>query len=614
MRAKRSRLVLVVAIFTLGLLVTMLSGPWRLQIVSPGELSSVHLAIEGSNDEENCSSCHQAGSESLSGWLNIAMGESAQDHGEQCISCHFKDDEIAKEQSMLVHGVRTSVLTGRILSRVDAGESASIATEQDETAAPKSSIGLLGTTTGRLLLVDAIHGPVESVREQMPCATCHQEHRGSDHDLTFMSDAQCQVCHQNPFESFNEGHPKFTQVSRQSGGISFDHAKHEERFESGELDCGNCHIADSLGLMMEVRTFESACQGCHEQGSSDHHGDAIKKNPLFILQLPEIEFEDEVYWPTDHAYGEALTPMMAILLAGDDAALPLVRMIFDEDGAAGDLYEWLLETDDNDEPELRLELAAALKRLVADLADHTKDGALARSTRLAKAFGTDVDDIHVQNLANELASANFVMQSFRQRYLPQLSDDMAGVTVSADDDVQPDTQWVTSSSMGGWRIDSDEGSISYSPSTHADGLLRHWMDALKIHSTKTLTTKQRGDEDEVLRGKLRKQFYADLKNDFNTCTKCHTQENTSINWAAAGRAEGFSGYAKFNHSPHIAMLPQENNCVTCHILNSGAKKLAGISMPRGFLPHRNERCESCHEPGRANNSCLNCHQYHELRP
>ena len=115
------------------------------------------------------------------------------------------------------------------------------------------------------------------------------------------------------------------------------------------------------------------------------------------------------------------------------------------------------------------------------------------------------------------------------------------------------------------------------------------------------------------RSALRKRLYADLKSDFNTCTRCHTQEEQVINWNTAGRASGSSGYARFNHSPHIAMLPDQNSCVTCHELIIGGASNEKMSM-RGFLPHQNKRCESCHAPDRANNTCLNCHQYHEFRP
>lgn len=618
LRAKRGLLVKLVAAATFGFLVLMLGDPWRQGFVSPGELSSVHLAIEGTAGEENCMTCHSAGSQGPAAWIETLLtasddGEDHHNRSEQCLACHFKDGEIAREQAMLVHGVASGQLERVTLiaqspnpDQSPEKPSGGIQANVDVTVVGAS---VIGATTSQLILADLVHGPIEDKLE-IACSNCHQEHRGINHDLRLMDDVACQVCHQQSFESFNFGHPRFTQVPRQTGGISFDHAKHEERFESGKMNCAGCHALDSQGHTMEVKSFENACEGCHEQRSTDHHGDAIKKNPLLMIQLPEIEFEDDAYWPVDYAYGESLTPMMTMLLAGDDEALPLLEKIYDEDGAAGDLYEWLIETDDNDEPALRVELAMALKRLIAELADDSKDGAKARIDRLASALGTTVDDMHVQHLANDLASANFVMLIFKQLYLPQVDADLAGEEVSAEDDDQPETQWMTSATTAGWRVDFDDASVSYRPLTHGDSLLKDWMEALKIHSTKpAVDVANRKSE---IRAALQKHIYAELKSDFNACTKCHTQEEQTINWNAAGRASGFSGYTKFNHSPHIAMLPDQDDCMTCHVLNTGSAN--DLSMPRGFLPHRNERCASCHAPGKANNTCLNCHQYHKLRP
>ena len=134
--------------------------------------------------------------------------------------------------------------------------------------------------------------------------------------MTVMSDAECQVCHQQPFESFNVGHPEFGSITPTGIGISFNHQKHAARFTDETLTCSSCHMPDEQGKTMAVASFETACQGCHAQGSRDHHGDGIKRNSLLFLQLPELEFDEPVYWPTDGAWGEQFSPMMLLLLAG----------------------------------------------------------------------------------------------------------------------------------------------------------------------------------------------------------------------------------------------------------------------------------------------------------
>lgn len=580
-------------VLALGVLIVGLVGPWRMLFVSPGELSASHMAIQGGPGEENCSVCHEAGAKSFSGWLDLATTTSDDVIGlhqtDQCLDCHFTSAEN-----------RSDIL--RVHSRPEP-----LPQPADSPANP-TELEVHGLTSAKLNLAAFIHGPPDVPADFIECAYCHQDHLGSQHDMTAMSDAECQVCHAVKFESFNKGHPQFPVANDYFQGITFDHSEHKTRFANEELVCSGCHMRDASGRTMEVKAFETSCAGCHEQGSMDHHGDAIKKNPLMFLQLPEMEFSEAVYWPEDNAYGEVLTPMMALLLAGDETALPLLDTIYNE--AYGDLYEWRILLEDNDEVELQAELAASIKRLVAELADYSDAGAEARARRIANAFDSTIDDPVVQNLAAELASASFVMQMFKQRYLPQLDDDIRGDAVSADDDAAADAQWMTSRNMSGWRVDSDEGTISYRPVVHADALLKHWIEALtrygdtKPSEANTNAMKQRGS--------LRKRIFDDMKNDFNACTKCHSQEGEQISWTAVGRDYRASGFVKFDHRPHIAMLHEPQNCLTCHVANDGSvTELVGA---RGFLGHGKAVCETCHTPDGANNTCLNCHQYHETRP
>jgi hypothetical protein len=197
------------------------------------------------------------------------------------------------------------------------------------------------------------------------------------------------------------------------------------------------------------------------------------------------------------------------------------------------------------------------------------------------------------------------MQRFQQRYLPQLADDLDGAEVSADDDEFFESEWITSAGMAGWRVDSDEGLVSYRPVAHADDLLASLMMLMQID-------RPNGSAQAVVMGRINEAF----ENDFRTCTKCHSEQNGEIAWTSSDRTKGLSGFAKFNHSPHLTMLASQSECSSCHVLETSSHgvEMAGLETVRGFLPHRNESCTSCHAPGLANNSCLNCHQYHEERP
>lgn len=567
----------------------MLAGPWVQSFINPGQLSSAHLAIQGTEGFENCASCHVNGNSNPSDWLKAAFSSKEIAHETSslaCFDCHFTGLGVGLEQSMLPHGQSSSRMTA-LTSKALMGKP-------------------LHSGNHRLLEFSALmHGPVAVPEEGLACASCHSEHRGADHDLLFMSDNECQSCHQRPFKSFNQGHPQFTQESPESVGIIFDHAKHESRFESEALVCSSCHLADDLGREMGVLPFNQSCQGCHEQGSKDHHGDKIRKGAIAVLQLPEIEFDEEVYWPTEDAIGESLPPLMALMLLGDPQAVPLLESIFNEDGADGDLYEWLILTDDEDEPELRAELAQALKRLVSDFSDSSKQGAKVRRERLSRAVNLGIEDPYLTHLADELDGASFAMQRFQQRYLPQLIDDLNGIEVTSDDEEESEADWLISGGMAGWRVDSDEGLVSYRPIAHADNMLKSLM-----------TLMQGVQSDDSARGAIMSHISTAFEDDFRSCTKCHSDQYEEIAWSASDRVGGLSGFAKFNHSPHLAMLTDQSECTSCHVLKTSSHglEISGMEIVRGFLPHRKERCESCHAPGLANNSCLNCHQYHEERP
>ena len=587
-RARRGRVVGLVTVFSLGFLLLMLDGPWFASFVNPGQLSSVHLAIQDSEGLENCSACHVNADTGFTGWFNGAFSSVESAHetvNDACLDCHFTERGLARDQSMLVHG------SSRL---VDEATQVSVSTRSVETS-----------PSFTLEVASFIQGPVSVPEDGLACASCHSEHRGSGHDLLAMSDNECQACHQNPFKSFNDGHPQFTPDAQGAVGIVFDHLKHESRFKAGVLDCESCHVNEYSGSEMGVLPFELSCQGCHEQGSKDHHGDKIKKNVITVLQLPEIEFDEDVYWPADYAIGESLTPLMALMLLGDTQAVALLESIFDEDGADGDLYEWLVLTDDEDEPELRSDLAQALKRLIADLSDSSKQGARIRRERLSRAMSVDIDDPRLNDFVNELDAASFVMQRFQQRFLPQLAADLDDAEVSADDDEVFESDWLISSGMAGWRVDSDEGSISYRPIDHGDTLLVSLMSLMQIDVPA-------GSTKAIVMDRVSQSF----EDDFRSCSRCHADQGTEIAWTSPARVSGLSGFAQFNHGPHLAMLASSSDCTSCHVLETSrsGEKAQGITAVKGFLPQSIETCESCHAEGLANNSCLNCHQYHERRP
>ncbi len=177
-------------------------------------------------------------------------------------------------------------------------------------------------TTYQELAVDnqvpvLVHSHTEDHDRVGSCASCHREHRGTDHSLVDLANATCVDCHQdlsscrrdpippsfqNEITSF-EQHPKFRSLANDPGTIKFNHALHtsvgvktpdqkdslglrlddlalsdQTAFQSFtdakgliKLECQFCHPpADSSALsgtdyqFMQMPNYENHCRACHE--------------------------------------------------------------------------------------------------------------------------------------------------------------------------------------------------------------------------------------------------------------------------------------------------------------------------------------------------------------
>ena len=523
-RARRGRLNVAVFIGAIGALLVLFAGPWRLEVISPGELTSVHMAIETPPDAANsCAVCHAAAEHGPLEWISGGIG----DHGSMaesgnCLRCHFADDA-ARAHAFDVHSV------------------------------PNDVLGAGG-------------GPVA-------CATCHREHRGRDHDLAFMNDTQCQVCHQAQFKSFSAGHPEFRSDQRHGMGIAFDHASHQEHFGETPFACLRCHEPDTAKRLMVLRPFEASCVGCHYGGSTDHHGDQIAKMGAgLVIQLPGAEFEsDDVDWPEDLDFEVELPPLMRLLLAGDDEAVaPLIEL---EDAEIVD------ELDDQD----KVAITSAIKRLV----DELLHGDL--RPRIARALGVSATHPTPAALADELSWATRAVLEFQQHWLPE-----PGVEpIERDASPRPET---------GWYHDQDDVAISYGVATHADRFVKVWVDALMV-------PREAGTGD---RDTIRQWVAEELADSFATCLRCHAGGR----WKPANREiPALGDHKPFVHGPHLSVFGSAaDSCTACHRLAEPSAGASACPSRHGFLEYARSDCASCHRPGRAADSCLTCHRYHILRP
>jgi hypothetical protein len=583
-RARRRRLAWSSVALITGLLAIALNGPWAAQMVSPGGLSHAHLAIEGAEGvASNCGVCHAPADSEHAGLLGGGLGMPDRlAQSQNCLKCHFDQ---ARDVAMRTHSV-----------------------DEDQLAAWMKDAGQTNATpTIALAAAVSVPRPHLDLQSDIACATCHIEHRGKAHNLSRLSDTQCQVCHSSRFTSFNDGHPEFDLAPRSRTGIAFDHKQHEDSgFGQRPFNCADCHEPDAAGVSMTLKPYDESCMGCHNQGMEDRHGTKIKDNSFLAFQLPFMEVED-VYWPEDAAYGEDELPvLMRLLLLGDDEALPGLRSI-DED-ADGIPFDWI-----PDEPEPVGVFTKAVKRLLDDLANGDED---ALRERLAKALGPGVEhgSHRVSALAESLAASRFAMLAYQQRWLPLLADDLAGDEV--EDDPVEGPEWALSGAQSGWYVDEGDVAVYYKPMGHADPVIKGLLDGLMdVNVTGVNPT-----GDDLYRVEQAQSIVEQLTGDGSfarsACLKCHSVESETgqINWSAANRSASASGFGKFNHRPHMAMLRDAENCSMCHMKPSGEGEAPEILTHGGFVPHTQATCASCHAPGQAENSCLNCHSYHHHRP
>jgi len=134
---------------------------------------------------------------------------------------------------------------------------------------------------------------------EMPCASCHPEHRGRDGRLTVVADSQCLGCH--PFGSFNDAHPQFAALSQpDAGSLKFPHVHHvrevmkREELQDMETACLYCHNPREDGKTFQPMDFDRHCDACHLTTSTGTPRLAIAKpDQPGALTLADIQRRNE---------------------------------------------------------------------------------------------------------------------------------------------------------------------------------------------------------------------------------------------------------------------------------------------------------------------------------
>jgi hypothetical protein len=312
--SRRERLAVLLALVTvvvLDLALFLSKDTQFLQFLMPGPLANAHGAIE------NCSACHtKSGSGKLSWIHGLVAGEPHAD-SKACLTCHKMPDT-----AFNAHSASTEVLkqSTERLTKVAAG-----------TPVPQSA------------RAQSIAFPTDDmVAHGLSCATCHQEHQGTNFKLNKISNEQCRSCHVVKFDSFDGHHPEFENYPfKRRTRITYDHAGHFGKHfpEVAKKDparripatCSTCHNSREDKRVMAVAPFEQTCTSCHldqiigKERVSGPKGIAFLTLPGLDLQTLNKKRAPIGEWPAESEAG--LSPFMKVMISRDERGRALINTV-----------------------------------------------------------------------------------------------------------------------------------------------------------------------------------------------------------------------------------------------------------------------------------------------
>ena len=404
LRQRRGRMAVGMALFAVGALCVAIGSSWRTEALAPGELSQPHARlIAGSANR--CSACHPGGVEAALGLPQDPAHQAANATTQSalCMECH--QEQFDRAHATDPHGISPAVL----------------AVDQHSASHPAD----------------------------IACATCHQEHHGADHDLTYISNGRCQACHQQQYDSFASDHPDFGHWPyRRRTRINFDHNAHASKHfaaKGQEFSCKACHIDGPHGETKLTVGFEQSCAKCHTEDIALSASTGIR-----VLALPTLDDQAIAAaggklgpWP-EGAVGDfdgELPAITKLLLAADPKAAAALERL------RNDFSFFDLDPDSQSDTRDAALLAGELRKLVAGLAEQGHQEILSRVAKLA------ARPIHEQkDLAGAAPVALFSEASGRWFRAGSTPSGEAAIDLAAR---QP---------AGGWLIDN----AAYSLRLHSD--------------------------------------------------------------------------------------------------------------------------------------------------
>lgn len=517
-------------------------GPFANWLYNPGEVTASHASI-GSD----CSNCHAASLTSPQSWpALIAFMDVSMENSALCVDCHTWEESPYSD-----HTVAAAKLVR---------QTKSLPTHHD-----------------------------------LACTVCHQEHKGSDADLSAIADQTCHSCHKQQFESFSEDHPAFSEYGmNRTRRIFFTHQKHiEDYFQRDEdsenaMSCNDCHSTDARSEAMLTAGYEVSCASCHDK---DIRGEGQLDADVPFIVIPEIDLGtlqaqgfDAGEWPED-ADGELGSFLKLLLKAEPGLSGHLERV----EGL--DLFD--LSEASFEERSSVVEIMNGIRRLVYEL---TNEGQLALRERIKTVFGSDFSSSTLTGLAGQIPSE--VIRSAQEEWFPNLMNQSPRAQLDlgelldgdVDDlaiegDAEAEEARVLEEELveyGGWY--RKDFAVLYRPGGHADSFLKEWITLKPDGELGLLGDRAPG-----------------------RCGFCHnlaSPKGKAIYWEAWSPEPKVRPFTHFNHGPHLSLFSGDS-CGECH-----SYLTEGVTNLSEFKSFSNSDCSSCHSPDNAGEQCTVCHNYH----
>ena len=161
----------------------------------------------------------------------------------------------------------------------------------------------------------------------------------------------------------------------------------------------------------------------------------------------------------------------------------------------------------------------------------------------------------------------------------------------------------------GWYRNDRLLKIGYRPKDHADAVVKSWSDCVS-----RIADADRNPASSALFEQVNSTISA------GACRSCHTVNRTDDNvfefaWLADRRDGIRSSFTKFSHRPHLTQW-SIRECATCHRMNESVSLVGTFEScdasegKSNFHPIVKADCVSCHQKGRTESGCMQCHNYH----